>query len=78
MPGNMAVGATNDPENAFKAGKVIGSELSAVGVNTNFAPDADVNNNPNNQLLDYVHLVVVHNWQQSLLQLILKEFKVKT
>ena len=51
MPGNMAVGATNDPENAFKAGKVIGSELSAVGVNTNFAPDADVNNNPNNPVI---------------------------
>ena len=47
----MAVGATNDPENAFKAGKVIGSELSAVGVNTNFAPDADVNNNPNNPVI---------------------------
>ena len=51
LPGNMAVGATNDPENAFKAGKVIGSELSAVGVNTNFAPDADVNNNPNNPVI---------------------------
>lgn len=51
LPGNMAVGATNDPEYAYKAGKIIGSELSSVGVNTNFAPDADVNNNPNNPVI---------------------------
>lgn len=51
LPGNMALGATNDIENAVEAGKVIGSELNAVGVNTNFAPVADVNNNANNPVI---------------------------
>ena len=51
LPGNMALGATGDTVNAIKAGEIIGSELSAVGVNTNFAPDADVNNNPNNPVI---------------------------
>ncbi|MFQ7408006.1 LPXTG cell wall anchor domain-containing protein [Erysipelatoclostridium ramosum] len=48
LPGNMALGASGNTENAVKAGNIIGSELNAVGVNVNFAPDADVNNNPNN------------------------------
>ena len=51
LPGNMALGATGDTANAIKAGEIIGSELSAVGVNTNFAPVADVNNNPNNPVI---------------------------
>ncbi len=51
LPGNMALGASGDIENAVKAGNIIGSELSAVGVNVNFAPDADVNNNPNNPVI---------------------------
>ncbi|WP_285945695.1 glycoside hydrolase family 3 protein, partial [Thomasclavelia cocleata] len=51
LPGNMALGASGDIENAVKAGNIIGSELNAVGVNVNFAPDADVNNNPNNPVI---------------------------
>ena len=53
MTGNMAIGATADKaeENAYKTGSVIGSELAAVGFNVNFAPDADVNNNPENPVI---------------------------
>lgn len=51
LPGNMALGATGNTDNAVLAGKIIGSELNAVGVNVNFAPDADVNNNPNNPVI---------------------------
>lgn len=51
LPGNMALGASGNTENAVKAGNSIGSELNAVGVNVNFAPDADVNNNPNNPVI---------------------------
>ena len=47
----MALGASGNTENAVKAGNIIGSELNAVGVNVNFAPDADVNNNPNNPVI---------------------------
>ena len=51
LPGNMALGASGDTDNAVMAGEIIGSELSAVGVNANFAPDADVNNNANNPVI---------------------------
>ena len=52
MTGNMALGATGDAEvNAGKTGEIIGEELSALGFNTDFAPDIDVNNNPANPVI---------------------------
>ena len=51
LPGNMAVGATGDTEYAKRAGAIIGRELSALGINTDFAPVVDVNNNPNNPVI---------------------------
>lgn len=51
MPGNMAIAATGDPDNAYLAGDVIGSELSVQGINVDFAPVMDVNNNPSNPII---------------------------
>lgn len=51
LPGNMALGATGNPEFAKNAGQIIGSELKAVGINTTLAPVVDVNNNPNNPVI---------------------------
>ncbi len=52
MNGNMALGATkNAAANAMKTGEVIGEELAAAGFNTDFAPVADVNNNPANPVI---------------------------
>ena len=51
MPGNMLLGATDNPELAQKAAALIGSEVKAVGFNVNFAPSADVNNNPSNPVI---------------------------
>ena len=54
LPGNMALGATyaaNGTKYAYEAGKIIGSELDAVGINGNLAPVVDVNNNPNNPVI---------------------------
>ncbi|HVU10008.1 MAG TPA: glycoside hydrolase family 3 N-terminal domain-containing protein [Phototrophicaceae bacterium] len=48
LPGNMALGATNSPELARQAGRVLARELLAVGCNLNFAPVLDLNNNPDN------------------------------
>src|SRR4051794_39732484 len=45
MPGNMALGATRSEETAQKVGKAIGEELNALGINMNFGPVLDVNNN---------------------------------
>ena len=54
LPGNMALGATytaNGTDYAYEAGKIIGSELSVLGINTNLAPVVDVNNNANNPVI---------------------------
>lgn len=53
MTGNMALGATGDKagENAKTTGSLIGEELSALGFNVDFAPDADVNSNPANPVI---------------------------
>jgi beta-N-acetylhexosaminidase len=51
MPGNMALGAARSPELAWKTGDVIGKELAVLGINTNFAPNMDVNNNPDNPVI---------------------------
>jgi beta-N-acetylhexosaminidase len=51
LPGNLALGATCSPELAYQAGLVLGLELSAMGINVNFAPVCDVNINPNNPVV---------------------------
>jgi beta-N-acetylhexosaminidase len=51
LPGNMALGATRSAELARQAGEVLGRELLAMGVNMNFAPSLDVNNNPLNPVI---------------------------
>lgn len=51
LPGNMALGATANLNYSYIAGRVIGSELSAIGINTNLAPVVDVNNNAGNPVI---------------------------
>ena len=51
MPGNMALGATGDPACAKAAARVIGRELAVQGINVNFAPVLDTNNNPSNPVI---------------------------
>ena len=52
IPSNMAIGATGRPEDAFEAARVIGIEGRAVGIHIAFAPTVDVNNNPNNPVIN--------------------------
>ncbi|MCR5403167.1 MAG: hypothetical protein K6E91_05010 [Butyrivibrio sp.] len=49
--GNMALAATGDPENAKKMAEVYGKELALLGVNADYAPVVDINNNPNNPVI---------------------------
>ena len=49
--GNMALGATGDPENARTAAAIFGEELSLLGIQADFAPVVDVNNNPLNPII---------------------------
>lgn len=51
MPSAEDIGRTGDPEQAFAAGKKIGAYMKTYGFNTDFAPDADVNSNPNNTVI---------------------------
>lgn len=51
LPGNMAIGASRSNKNAFRSGKIIGKELSSLGINVNFSPVLDVNNNPGNPVI---------------------------
>jgi len=41
-PGNMAIGASGYPRDAYLAGFYIGKELALLGVNINFAPTVDL------------------------------------
>lgn len=49
--GNMALGATRDPDLAYRVGRAIGLELAAVGININYGPVLDLNTNPRNPSL---------------------------
>lgn len=50
-PSASIIGSTEDAENAYQVGKVLGLELNALGFNMNFAPVADVNTNPDNKVI---------------------------
>src|SRR5881227_3798719 len=52
FPQVMAVGATGNPRDAFTIGAAAATEGRAVGIHVNFAPDADVNNNPANPIIN--------------------------
>ena len=51
FPSNMALGATRAPHLAYKAAAATAEELKALGVNYNFAPCVDINNNPANPIV---------------------------
>ena len=51
MCGNMALGAANDESVVTETVQVLGSEISEVGFNVDFAPVLDVNDNPANPII---------------------------
>jgi beta-N-acetylhexosaminidase len=51
FPGAMPLGATRDLDAAGRAAEIAGAELRAMGLNHNFAPDADVNVDPANPVI---------------------------
>ncbi|MEO0471541.1 MAG: glycoside hydrolase family 3 N-terminal domain-containing protein [Bacteroidota bacterium] len=52
-PKNMTLGAIQNDSLLYALGKQMARELRAVGVNVNFAPSVDVNNNPRNPVINY-------------------------
>ena len=51
FPPQMAIAATGRDEDAYAVGRAIAREGRAAGIHVNFAPTADVNNNPNNPVI---------------------------
>lgn len=52
FPYNMALAATGDVNLAYRMGKDVGYECRMLGVNQNYAPVADINNNPENPIIN--------------------------
>ena len=51
MPGNMALGAANDPELTAAAAEILGREIMSLGILCDAAPVLDVNSNPANPVI---------------------------
>lgn len=50
-PGNLALGAIDDPALTRDVARELGRALAACGINYNWAPSADVNSNPGNPVI---------------------------
>ena len=50
-PGNMAIGASGRPMDAYWSGYYIGKELALLGINMNFAPSVDLYTNRDSALI---------------------------
>src|SRR3954447_14577323 len=50
-PGNLALGAIDDLELTEAVARDLGAELAAAGITLNYAPDTDVNSNPDNPII---------------------------
>ncbi len=52
FPHQMMLGAIQDSLLVYEVGKMIGQQCKRIGVQINFAPDVDVNNNPDNPVIN--------------------------
>ncbi|MFA7017458.1 MAG: glycoside hydrolase family 3 protein [Sphaerochaetaceae bacterium] len=50
LPAPMAIGATADQGNAYTVGRILGTELCALGIHATLAPTLDINNNRQNPI----------------------------
>ncbi len=50
-PGNMAIGASAWPSDAYKSAYYIGRELAALGITMNFAPTVDLATRPDSRII---------------------------
>lgn len=52
-PYQLTLGALSDPDLVYKMGVAVGEQCKRIGVQVNFAPVVDINNNPNNPVIGY-------------------------
>lgn len=53
FPYQMTLGAIQDNKLIYKMGQEVAAQFKRIGVQMNFAPDMDVNNNPDNPVINY-------------------------
>jgi beta-N-acetylhexosaminidase len=52
LPKQMMLGAMTDPSIVYQYGRLVGEQCKRVGLQVNYAPVVDVNNNPNNPVIN--------------------------
>ncbi|AMQ01182.1 Glycoside hydrolase family 3 [Pedobacter cryoconitis] len=52
-PYQMALGAIQDKELIYKMGMEVAKDYKRIGMQMNFSPDVDINNNPKNPIINY-------------------------
>ncbi len=52
LPRQLMLGAAQDAAFAYQYGRIIGEQCKRMGIQVNFAPVVDVNNNPNNPVIN--------------------------
>jgi len=53
FPSNMAIAATFNEQNAYEQGRITALEARALGIQITFSPVMDVNNNPDNPIINF-------------------------
>ncbi len=52
LPRQMMLGAVQDTNIIYQYGKIVGDQCKRIGIQVNYAPVVDVNNNPNNPVIN--------------------------
>src|SRR5581483_7754541 len=53
FPDQLTLGAINDTSLIYKIGKAIGAQCKRAGIQVNYAPVVDINNNPANPVINF-------------------------
>ncbi|HYE56060.1 MAG TPA: glycoside hydrolase family 3 N-terminal domain-containing protein, partial [Chitinophagaceae bacterium] len=52
LPRQLMLGAMNDPKLMYEYGKLVGEQCKRIGIQVNYAPVVDINNNPQNPVIN--------------------------
>ncbi len=52
LPRQMMLGAMQDPALVYQYGKIVGDQCKRIGIQVNYAPVVDINNNPDNPVIN--------------------------
>ena len=52
LPRQMMLGAVQDPALIYQYGRIVGEQCKRMGIQVNYAPVVDINNNPDNPVIN--------------------------